>query len=350
MKYLILLLFPLLAFSQPRTRSHTALSSSGATTIQANVSPRVANQVSISVSGQYRYIKSNGIPDHNVGEFPNSGNPHEIIEQSNSYKVPSNPKLTGSTKELPMAFDFGVALNGVPFDPGAAEWYQGDRNSDWQYEALSGAVALGVDENHAHVQPTGAYHYHGLPKKLLQKLGLKKGKMSPLIGYAADGFPIYAIYGESGKEMKSSFVLKSGTRPIGGTYDGTFVADYIYKKGKGDLDECNGLMTKNGYAYFLTRSFPVIPRCWKGSPDDSFKRGRSSGGSQMHQHGRGGKIHSHRRGRHHRKGGHRGGPPEAAINACSGKSVGDSCYFSTNRGSVRGTCFSPPHGGLACRP
>ena len=40
-----------------------------------------------------------------------------------------------------------------------------------QYEALSGAVPLGIDANNAHVQPTGAYHYHGVPTGLLRDLG-----------------------------------------------------------------------------------------------------------------------------------------------------------------------------------
>ena len=48
---------------------------------------------------------------------------------------------------------FGIALNGVLFDPGTAEFFQRDRSSKWNYEALSGAVRLGLDQNHAHVQP-----------------------------------------------------------------------------------------------------------------------------------------------------------------------------------------------------
>ena len=40
---------------------------------------------------------------------------------------------------------FGVAINGVPFDPGAAEWWNNDPASGWQYEALSGKINLGMD-------------------------------------------------------------------------------------------------------------------------------------------------------------------------------------------------------------
>lgn len=41
--------------------------------------------------------------------------------------------------------------------------------------------------------------------------------------------------------------------------------------GAGTLDECNGAFVKTAdypqgtYAYFLTDSFPVIPRCQKGT-------------------------------------------------------------------------------------
>ena len=47
----------------------------------------------------------------------------------------------------------------------------------------------------------------------------------------------------------SSYRLKSGKRPVppdgpGGKYDGAFVQDYVYEKGIGTLDECNGCFTK----------------------------------------------------------------------------------------------------------
>jgi hypothetical protein len=46
--------------------------------------------------------------------------------------------------------------------------------------------------------------------------------------------------------------------------------------GTGTLDECNGRFIKTAdylqgtYAYFLTHSWPVIPRCHKGTPDSGF--------------------------------------------------------------------------------
>ncbi|MFX8999754.1 YHYH protein, partial [Acinetobacter baumannii] len=83
----------------------------------------------------------------------------------------------------------GVAINGVPFDPGTAELWNNDMR--WHYEALSGLIptqgGLGVDANNAHVQPNGAYHYHGLPMGLLNQLNYTTHMT--LVGWAADGYP-----------------------------------------------------------------------------------------------------------------------------------------------------------------
>jgi hypothetical protein len=180
---------------------------------------------------------------------------------------------------------FGVAINGVPFDPGAAEWWNNDPGSGWQYEALSGKINLGMDQNHAHVQPNGAYHYHGLPTGLINQLGDEKRMI--LIGYAADGFPIYEQYGYRLADirtdiikLRSSYRLKAGQRPggPGGKYDGTFVQDYEYVAGAGDLDQCNGRTgvtpeyLRGTYYYVITSEFPFIPRCYRGMPDESFRR------------------------------------------------------------------------------
>lgn len=270
----------------PPAREHKVVQSEGVnTTIKANAAPITANHVKVSISGDTRILDANGIAEHLTGSFPNSGNPNAIAEQNYTFKIPANPQLADKTTPLGL-HDFGLGVNGVPFDPFAAEWYLGNRKGGWQYEAMAGAVPLGLDENHAHVQPTGAYHYHALPTLLLERLGLGSDKHSPLVGWAADGFPIYALYGYADTDdeiikNRSSYRLKTGDRPSGGnnpggTYDGTFIADYKYQAGLGTLDECNGRQVRTPefpqgtYAYFLTESFPIIPRCYKGTPSEDF--------------------------------------------------------------------------------
>lgn len=249
-----------------------------------------APQVSITEEGNKRVIESNGIPDHAPGRFPNRGNPNSISAQNHHFEMTLEPRAARQTTPFQLGL-FGIAINGVPFDPGAAEFWNRDRNSGWQYEALGGGVNLGVDQHNAHVQPTGSYHYHGLPTGLVQAQRAS-GRMT-LVGYAADGFPIYAVWGHRNPDdleselvvLKSSYQLRRGMRNggPGGRHDGTFVQDWEYLEGSGDLDECNGRTGvtaeyPNGtYYYVLTEEFPFIPRAFRGTPDPSFMR-RGPGG------------------------------------------------------------------------
>ena len=262
-------------------RNHMVLqSTSGLKLLAADQSPIAEGAVDSVVYDRWRIIQSNGIASHDTGRFPNRGNPNAIAEQNIAVRVPAFPALT--TQIIPVKV-LGWAINGVPFDPGTAETYNGLRDTMWHYEAMSGAVDLGLDQNHAHVQPGGQYHYHGLPTGLLRELELSSDMHSPLVGWAVDGFPIYAVYafsehldpGSEVVEMTSSYRLKEGKRPGGGEapggyYDGTFTGDYEYVAGAGTLDQCNGRFAvtpefpAGTYAYFLTDSWPVVPRCVRG--------------------------------------------------------------------------------------
>lgn len=245
----------------------------------ATQDPIAENRISVSVQGNQRFIKANSIARHKTGRFPGQGNPNFITEQSITFALPLKPVKNNKPRYYQLG-TFGIGVNGVIFEPQAAEWYHGVRGSKWQYDALGGALPLGFDEHHAHVQPNGTYHYHGLPTGLMSKLSIQSDLHSPLIGWAMDGFPIYVLFGEDEdgtvRKMKSGYRLKKGIRPSGGnepggSYDGAFVADWEFVSGIGDLDECNGRFVKtkefpNGtYAYFLTESFPVIPRCFYGN-------------------------------------------------------------------------------------
>jgi hypothetical protein len=268
----------------------------------------------IQVQGDKRIIDSNGLPDHQPGQFPNRGNPNSIVAQSYHFEMPLHPQASSAPRPL-RHYLFGVAVNGVVFDPGTAEvWLPGekiqnrpgpgtrleparDRRRAWNYEGM-GRMNLGIDANHAHVQPTGAYHYHGLPTGLIDRLRTKRGDNEMLlIGYAADGYPIYAEFGYEKprdaasplKKLQPSYRLKVRQRPTGdagpgGNYDGTFVQDYEFVAGSGDLDECNGRegitpeYPDGTYYYVATDTFPFIPRFFHGTPDSTFaKRGPGQG-------------------------------------------------------------------------
>jgi hypothetical protein len=247
-----------------------------------------SNEVKITEEGGLRRIRSNGLPDHVPGQFPNAHNPNTIRAQDYNFTVPLKPEKLAEAAPFRMQ-PFGVAVNGVVFDPFAAEWWRGDPSSGWQYEPQSGAIDLGLDDSNAHVQPNGAYHYHGIPHGLLKRLS-QGGKRMTLLGWAADGFPIYGPLAHDKADdassplrgLKSGYRVKKGARPAdggpGGGYDGSFVQDYEWVAGQGDLDASNGRhgvtpeFPKGTYYYVLTDHYPYIPRQFAGKPDSSFER------------------------------------------------------------------------------
>ncbi len=256
-------------------------------------------EVTMTEEGAYRVIRSNGVPSHTPGAFPNRGNPNTISAQQYEWRVPLKPVVAPEIS--PMRGVFGVALDGIPFDPGTAEFWsanglvrgrppQGNPEESWNYDALGGAVELGLDESNAHVQPTGAYHYHAIPAALAKSEAAEAPAMT-LLGWAGDGFPIYGPMCHEDAadtqsplvEMTSSYQLKQGERPgapdgPGGQHDGSFTRDWVYQEGSGVLDECNGRtgvtpeFPDGTYYYVLTESYPYIPRHFRGTPDASFIR------------------------------------------------------------------------------
>lgn len=238
-----------------------------------------------------RTLTANGIPDHAVGTFPNAANPNSISAQSVSISYPIAPEKASSSTEMggPKGAQ-GYVLNGVKIDASTAGSCNDagdncsliDNDLGWNIEALTQShFDFGTDNNNAHVQPGGAYHYHGMPEGFITAQGGNSSKMT-LIGWAADGFPIYARYGYSDandatsslKNMKGSYQKVStvpSSRPSTSVYVlGTFQQDWQYVAGSGDLDECNGRFGvtpefPNGiYHYYATDTYPFFQRCVSG--------------------------------------------------------------------------------------
>ena len=238
---------------------------------------------------------TNGIPGHATGTFPNGGNPNTIQTVFQTWEIPREPVRTDALTEMAT---FGITLEGIKLERDTAESFRNE--GVWRYEAITPGLArrqtdgarfqwLGTDCNNAHVQPTGAYHYHGLPEGLINRLGEGPDGATDMIagGFAADGFPFYLRYGyrdpndpQSGLvAMRGSWMLRPGTRPSGpgGFYDGTFREDWEYVGGSGDLDECNGRFgvtpeyPAGTYHYYITDDYPYIPRCVFGTPDGTFR-------------------------------------------------------------------------------
>lgn len=239
-----------------------------------------------------RILTANGIPDHAVGTFPSAANPNTISEQTVSATYTLNPVLSNIASRLGgPAGTTGYVLNGIKIDAGTGGSCDDSGNScslasntgNWNIEALEqNSFDFGTDENNAHVQPGGVYHYHGLPEGFITKQGGNSATMT-LIGWAADGFPIYARYGYSVANDASSVLKKitgsyqlvttvDNSRPSTSTYAlGTFAQDWQYVAGSGDLDECNGRegvtpeFPNGTYHYYATDSYPYFQRCVKGT-------------------------------------------------------------------------------------
>ena len=66
----------------PPTRAHIAITIKPVKFETSNIELDMPSRVSIEIDSEERIIKSNGIPNHLVGRFPNCGNPHQIIEKN----------------------------------------------------------------------------------------------------------------------------------------------------------------------------------------------------------------------------------------------------------------------------
>jgi hypothetical protein len=264
------------------------------------------SEYSWSSDGTSRILNGNGIPNHEVGTFPNSNNPNSISAQNVSKSFTLCPSIIHESglEVVGPAMAIAYALNSVKFDPATAgrcndagECSLARGEGNWNIEALGhDTFDFGDDMNHAHVQPNGAYHYHGMPELLIDFLGNNDGMT--LIGWASDGFPVYARYGYTNPEdsqsqlkaLTTSYRLKSQAdenRPntltaiLGGPNAtnninkpipmGAFTQDYEYVEGLGDLDECNGIFGVTPefpdgiYYYVVTDDFPFFTRCLKGN-------------------------------------------------------------------------------------
>ncbi len=243
-----------------------------------------------SCTSTVRTLAANGLPDHATGTFPNADNPNTISAQAIAASFTLTPTATSTVTALggPQGTT-GYVLNGVKIDAGTAGGCNDSGSScslaapagQWSIEALGqSSFRFGTDSSNAHVQPGGAYHYHGIPEGFVARQN--KGQAMTLTGWAADGFPIYARYGYTSatnaasaiKVISGSYRLKTtpdANRPATTLYAmGAFRQDYEYVAGLGDLDECNGRTGvtpefPNGiYHYYATDTYPFLQRCVKG--------------------------------------------------------------------------------------
>lgn len=255
------------------------------------------------ISGNNRILTGNGLPvGMTTGIFPISStdpasqydrNPNSIKAQTLNLSLPLDPTVSSSPNC--MGGEVGVMTNGVPLFNG------------FDAEDRDAAAHEIQDSCDGHPQESDEYHYHSLSSCF------KDIKETTVLGFALDGFPI--------------------TGPV--QADGSYLTTDA-------LDECHGTTSTimldgkavSTYHYVMTKDFPYSVSCFKGKPVSLqvIKTTGMSGQGQQNQNG----------GQTSLQNGQKPQPPQEAFNVCSGKTTGTSCSFSGQRGTVTGTCQTPP--------
>ncbi|MDB4669844.1 YHYH protein, partial [bacterium] len=295
----------------------------------------------ISSSANWVYLRSTGLASHTMGPwylneaktnlFPNYPANTGVI-----YRIPRTPTVPANKSGTTLGAA-GFYVNGVAmFDNRDAFSYSNSNGTDssprngingddvWNRDAYVNE-SVTFDAGNAH-QAGRQYHYHANPPGLRHSLGDSvdydpstntysenfNGSHSPILAWAADGFPIYGPYGyddpnnpgSAVRRMIPGYAKRSITNrttlpqwaadfqnksaslpaneygpPVNATYIiGHYIEDYEFL-GTGDLDLYNGRtcitpeFPTGTYAYFVTieadgtPSFPyAIGREYYGNP------------------------------------------------------------------------------------
>ena len=252
--------------------------------IQRNTLFNGSLTITVDAESNECVLSTNSIPNHDFND-QTAAFATNVAAVSAEFRIPLAPSFATSTTAISLTYDNALLLNGVKIDLLAAACYNvadekigcNDINQPWRFDPMFSGNQFGTDMHNAHTQPDGTYHYHGNPQALFDQSGDVE---SPVVGFAADGFPVFGTYINDNGQIRavtSSYRLKNGTRPSGngdpgGVYDGTYVDDYEYVAGAGDLDECNGMMRDGVYGYYIVNEYPWVLKCFKGTPNTSFAK------------------------------------------------------------------------------
>ncbi len=191
-------------------------------------------------SSNWVYFRTTGLGTHIMGPWQNGSFPNLPANQKVLYRIPRTPTVTVSTNLTGLG-SIGYFVDGVAmFDSRDGFVWTGSTESGsgtgyWNRDAYVNEGAT-FDPAYAHQQQTGTYHYHANPIALRYRLGDHVDyfastntyrestgaatKHSPLLGWVADGYPIYGPYGYSNALdsaspvilMRSGFQLRNGDR------------------------------------------------------------------------------------------------------------------------------------------
>jgi hypothetical protein len=208
---------------------------------QTQSSPAYCGVQEVYSSSNSVYIRSTGMAGYTMGPWQNGSFPNLPVNQKILYRVPRTNNVP-ATKSITGGGQIGIFVDGVEmfnsWDAfawnGSAEVSAGMTTYYWNRDAYVNEGAT-FDAGNAHQQNTGTYHYHANPPALRYLLGdhvdynassktftestNTPTKHSPILGWVADGFPIYGPYGysvsndaSSGiRRMISGYVIRNGS-------------------------------------------------------------------------------------------------------------------------------------------
>jgi hypothetical protein len=298
-------------------------------------------------------VTSNGLPTYRYVPVT----PNGLAAQDYEWHVPRRPAMAAQTTAIPLLGTIGFSVNGIPIygpNEAATPHPYGD--------PIANSI---MDMCLGHTAQRGDYHYHGLLESCFYPDD-DGSTASPVLGVAADGFPIYGSMECADAACSRVVQLESGWEATGtesvGCVDSTDCGDaftcalaivggekqnacvsktyawdhnaYVAKDDPKFLDECNGHVGPDGtYHYHATDTFPYVLGCYRGTPANLMAGGGMQPGGGGMQPGGGGM-----------------GPPPDAVAACNGMHAGDACAFDARDGHhVVGLCRDV-QGQLACAP
>lgn len=207
-------------------------------------------------------ISSNAIPHY---EFvPITPNP--LVPLERDYRIPLRPKLAEKPSPLPLLGPSGVAINGIPLF--------GPNEGPAPYPGYGDPIYNDImDDCMGHT--ARQYHYHALVEACLQA-GSREGGPSPVLAFAADGFPVYGPFGCNDADCSEVIEFKSSWDRVGDPRHDTWDAyRFTPKSGTEYLDRCNGHSgddQEGAYHYHATATWPYIMGCFSGAPPPGFDR------------------------------------------------------------------------------
>ena len=158
-----------------------------------------------------------------TGSFPNEENPYRITANSIEFSYPYRGGLnrpTDTFEPVPVAGPIAISSVGIYFyGPSAGIQISGDHGSSWTINSVSTSVPAS-DVYGGAVSASGQYHYRDssfITATAWQRIDQWKSGFrhpdghSKIIGWAADGYPVYGPYGYSEPLLPGAIVrMQSG--------------------------------------------------------------------------------------------------------------------------------------------